>query len=360
MDMQGYFTTKGLALSAKLLTGDTLSISRVVAGSGQTQTTAAALSGPCQTLAVNAPTHSGDTATIPATLAAASASGSYNLTELGVYANDPDEGEILYKIYKLSKPVSITAGSSMVLRFYLEETVSQDLDVEVTCSPAGLITEEVFSPVEQMVQSKKASGRRVYLDAADLQAFLDKLPRMMTEYLTITLTGTTDRLISLTGFYGPGVIVLEAENLGDCTIRNQVVAERCSVHLWLRNLQLEAPANLGEEPSLIICRQCRYAHVQSCQLTGNDVCRGIRGEAGSHVFVEACTASHFKIMVLVNYSSVVTVKCAASEDFHDNDMGIYVWNGGIVLLAGYSPETLGGTYNSKSGGLIAKAAGALL
>lgn len=358
--MQGYFTTKGLALSAKLLTGDTLSISRVVAGSGQTQTTAAALSGPCQTLAVNAPTHSGDTATIPATLAAASASGSYTLTELGVYANDPDEGEILYKIYKLSKPVSITAGSSMVLRFYLEETVSQDLDVEVTCSPAGLITEEVFSPVEQMVQSKKASGRRVYLDAADLQAYLDGLPRMMTEYLTITLTGTTDSPIKLTGFYGSGAIVLEAENLGDCIIRNQVVAERCSIHLWLRKLQLEAPADLAEEPALALFRQCGYVRALDCQLTGNDVCRGIRGEGGSHVFVETCTASHFKNMLVANYSSVVTVKCAASEDFHDNDLGIYVWNGGIVLLAGYSSETLGGTYNMKSGGLIAKAAGTVL
>ena len=360
MDMQGYFTTKGLALSAKLLTGDTLSISRVVAGSGQTQTTAAALSGPCQTLAVNAPTHSGDTATIPATLAAASASGSYNLTELGVYANDPDEGEILYKIYKLSKPVSITAGSSMVLRFYLEETVSQDLDVEVTCSPAGLITEEVFSPVEQMVQSKKASGRRVYLDADDLQAFLDKLPRMMTEYLYITLTGTTDSPVTLTGFYGPGAIVLEADTLGDCTIRNQVVAERCSIHVKLRNLRLEAPADLGAEPALVIFRQCDYSYVLGCELVGNGTCRGIRGENGSHVFVESCTASNFKCMLLVNYSSLVTVKCAAEEDFHDNDIGIYVWNGGIVLLAGYSSETLGGTYNMKSGGLIMKVAGTVL
>ena len=78
------------------------------------------------------------------------------------------------------------------------------------------------------------------------------------------------------------------------------------------------------------------------------------------MFVEACTASHFKIMVLVNYSSVVTVKCAASEDFHDNDLGVYVWNGGIVLLTGYSSETLGGTYNMKSGGLITKVAGTVL
>ncbi len=149
--MQGYFTTKGLALSAKLLTGDTLSISRVVAGSGQTQTTAAALSGPCQTLAVNAPTHSGDTATIPATLAAASASGSYNLTELGVYANDSDEGEILYKIYKLSKPVSITAGSSSAPEVVIVPRRMQP----ATPEPISVISRTVPSTMPRMCSTRE-------------------------------------------------------------------------------------------------------------------------------------------------------------------------------------------------------------
>lgn len=190
--MQGYFTPKGMALSAKLLAGAALTVSRVVAGSGQTQAAATALSDPRQTLAVNSPTHSGNTAAIPATLAAASASESYTLTELGVYANDPDEGEILYKLYQLSEPVDITAGSSMVLRFYLEETVSQDPDVAVICSPAGLVTEEAFNPVQERVLQTAAPTRTVTVQAADLPAYISGLPRLLAENLRIYVSGTPE------------------------------------------------------------------------------------------------------------------------------------------------------------------------
>ena len=92
MDMQGYFTAKGLALTAKLLSGATLEVTRVVAGSGYTDKPAAATALPQvqQELAVNTPTYNGSTAVIPATLVAAQARTSYTLTELGVYAKAPD------------------------------------------------------------------------------------------------------------------------------------------------------------------------------------------------------------------------------------------------------------------------------
>ena len=80
----------------------------------------------------------------------------------------------------------------MVLRFYLEETVSQDLEVSVPCSPAGLITEEMFKPVRDKVQAASVPERRVVLAAADLQAYLDSLPRLLTEYYQITVSGTLD------------------------------------------------------------------------------------------------------------------------------------------------------------------------
>ena len=73
MDIQGYFTAKGLALSAKLLSGATLHVTRVAAGSGNTAKPASAAVLPQirQTLAVNTPSHRGNTAVIPATLVAA-------------------------------------------------------------------------------------------------------------------------------------------------------------------------------------------------------------------------------------------------------------------------------------------------
>lgn len=135
-----------------------------MAGSGKTGEPLIATSLPQvrQKLAVNTPTHNGNTAVIPATLAAAAAEEDYTLTELGVYASDPDKGEILYKVYKLSAPVAIAAGSQMVLRFYLEETVSQDVDITVVCSPAGLITEEDFAPA----RATAAASENIQLEAS--------------------------------------------------------------------------------------------------------------------------------------------------------------------------------------------------
>ena len=102
-------------------------------------------------LAVGEARCAGSTAVLPVTLAAVGLESSYTLTELGIYAEDPDEGEILYCVYRLDEPASILAGSDTVLRFYLRQTVSADGGAAVLCSPAGLITESDCGPVRKKV-----------------------------------------------------------------------------------------------------------------------------------------------------------------------------------------------------------------
>ena len=120
MSLQGFYTTKGLALAAKLAAGTGLTITRVTAGSGQTAASAAALAQERQTLTVGEAAVSGQSAVLPATLAEAGASAAYTLTELGVYARDPQEGEILYQVFRLSEGRAITAGGGSAYRFYLK------------------------------------------------------------------------------------------------------------------------------------------------------------------------------------------------------------------------------------------------
>ena len=119
MNIQGTYTNKGLALTAKTAAGACLRVIRVVGGSGYTTDipNAAALSEIRQTLAVGEARCVGNTAVLPVTLATMELEDSYTLTELGVYAEDPDEGEILYGVYRLDEPVTIQAGSDTVLRF---------------------------------------------------------------------------------------------------------------------------------------------------------------------------------------------------------------------------------------------------
>lgn len=362
--MKGYFTTKGLALSAKLLTGAELSISRVVAGSGQTKTTAAALSGTRQTLAVNTPTRSGNTATIPATLAAASASGSYTLTELGVYANDPDEGEILYKIYKLSRPVNIVAGSSMVLRFYLEETVSQDLGVTVTCSPAGLVTEEKFAPTRDKVfLSGKTNYKSVALDAGELQGYLDNLPKFLTEDFCLTVSGTLTDPLVLSRFCGPGTLHIEAAEAGGFVMRNSLTVSYCQARVRLFNVQFEEPEDFPANEAMLTVDWSPRTAIYNSAFTGTgavSTARAIGVSNESQLLCSDCSVQGFAYAVICSRLGIVLVESSAAAAFEDNQAGCYVWMGGVVLLAGNTPELLGGSANVKSGGMIVAANGSLL
>ena len=92
MNIQGTYTNKGLALTAKTAAGACLRVTRVVGGSGHTADVpnAAQLPEIRQTLAVGEARCAGNTAVLPVTLAAVELEDSYTLTELGIYAEDPD------------------------------------------------------------------------------------------------------------------------------------------------------------------------------------------------------------------------------------------------------------------------------
>ena len=363
MDMQGYFTPKGMALSAKLLTGAALTISRVVAGSGQTQTTATALSGPCQTLAVNSPTRSGNTAVIPATLAAAGTSKSYTLTELGVYAKGPDEGEILYKVYKLSQPVNIVAGGSMVLQFYLEEPVSQDLEVAVTCSPAGLVTEAMFTPVQERVLRTAVPTRTVTVQAADLPAYISGLPRLLAENLRIYVSGMLADRLYIEDFYGGGTLSFYPESAGSAVFQKPVVMKRCMVPVLFSGVCFQEPAGLGNYEAMLSATYGGGVTVSNCEFSGLAEGRGSALEAGygSVMYVNGLKASNHTAVAVAASGGLLAVSCNAAGDVHDNVRGAYAYYGGIILLVGSAtPSTLGGSANVNSGGIIAGTDGKLL
>lgn len=99
MSLQGFYTEKGLALAAKLISGGyTLAVTRVLAGSGQTKKSATVLASTKQELILGSVEAGAQSVVLRATLAESLAGETYDLTELGVYANDPEEGEILYQV----------------------------------------------------------------------------------------------------------------------------------------------------------------------------------------------------------------------------------------------------------------------
>lgn len=354
MEIQGYFTGKGLALSTKLLTGAALSVTRVVAGGGSTADPLAATSlpQPKQTLAVNPPSRSGNTATLPVTLAAALAREAYTLTELGVYARDPNEGEILYKVYRLGEPVDIKPDSRMVLRFYLEETVSQDLGVTVERAPAGLITETDFAPVREKVMRTAVSYREVEVAAVDLPAYLAALPRLLTENLVIHVSGTVEEPISLNGFYGNGVLWLKADALGDWTVKNIMTMQDCSVRVSIQNAVFIDSGAAAETyyKAVVFGYNARYLEVIECTFTGDGTGKAVMVTNQASGFMLRCTVRNFSSAVCAWGSRMSVAESGGSE----NTYGLHTYRGGIILLDGETPELMGGASNYNSGGLIVK------
>lgn len=362
--MQGYFTKQGLQLSAKLLAGGTLEITRVMAGSGNTADplSAVSLPRPRQTLAVNTAERRDNTAVLPVTLAAALAEEPYSLTELGVYARDPDQGEILYKLYQLAKPVDISPGSRLVLRFYLEETVSQDLGVNVLCSPDGLVKEEAFRPVWEKANGVKENAVTYRLAASELQEKLDSLPRCLTQDVTLLVSGTTDQDITVKDFYGNGMLYIQGGAKEELCVTGQIRFLNCACKVILGTATVRADGGDGNL-NMLSFQNCAKAEVFNTAIyDATGAKRGIQ-VSRSRLVLNSVSVSGCDTALLLSYDSCVTVREGenmAAPSYAGNKLGIYVWHGGTVYLCGGIPKTLGGAANSNQGGLIVSSGGALL
>lgn len=364
MDIHGFFTQKGLLLAAKLAAGSTLKYTRACAGAAETALSASALSQIRQTLSMGAPRRDGGTAVLPVTLEAGMAGSAYTLREVGLYAQDPDEGEILYKVYRLTEPVSVAPSSRLVLRFYLEETVSQDLNVTVVRASAGLLTEADLDPVREKVEAASVPVRTINVEASQLQAAIDTLPRLLTEWITLNTSGTLDAEVELTGFYGSGAIAV-VSSLNNFTLRSQMRIQRCSVPVYIQNLAFQERAGaFTGNAGMVSGETSSHIYIWKCGFTGlgkdNSVASAVRADSGTNMRIRDVRVSGCRNAALVSASSLLSVEKYTTADFQENAFGAYVWNGGIVLLGSGVPAALGGLTHRKLGGMIAVADGAPL
>lgn len=361
MNIQGTYTDKGLALTAKTAAGACLRVTRVVGGSGHTTDVpnAAQLSEIRQTLAVGEARCAGDTAVLPVTLAAVEQKATYTLTELGVYAEDPNEGEILYCVYRMDEPVTIQAGSDTVLRFYLRQTVSGDGGAQVLCSPAGLITENDCAPVRKMVLATGAPTRTVTVPMEELADYLSLLPRMLTETLIVTVSGEWTGDLLVVGFYGCGTLTIRGE--GTAVIHGSIDVCNCGCKVQLENLTVNASVKIEQERNfLLYCAAAMTVWVTGCTLDGQEKVTGVRAAEGSQVNVISSSVTRCTYAVECTASSIVTLVHTCGAGYANNTVGVCAYNGGIVLIGANVPELLGSASNRKDGGTIIRQNGTLL
>jgi len=105
------YTAAGLALQAKMELGVSLNITRIVAGTGLSTDleNVESVTDPRQQLTVTGMDQRGTQAFIFAILSNQGLVEGYDLTQIGIYADDPDDGEILYRIAQFDRSYPISA-----------------------------------------------------------------------------------------------------------------------------------------------------------------------------------------------------------------------------------------------------------
>lgn len=136
-------TKQGLKLQAKVDAGNAMQLTKCrlgsgMIGSGQQLEDLTELVAPVQTLPIASVTYSDDShaCTISAVTDNSTVTTGYYLREFGIYAKDPDDGEILYAVASDSEPDFIPAkGTSTV--------ISQEIGVALTFANAANVTAAV-------------------------------------------------------------------------------------------------------------------------------------------------------------------------------------------------------------------------
>ena len=243
----------------------------------------------------------------------------------------------------------IQAGSDTVLRFYLRQTVSKDGGAEVLCSPVGLITESDCAPVRKMVLAVGAPQRYVTVPASELQTYLDALPRLLTEHHVITLRGTNSNIVSVKDFYGCGSLTLRADKVGDCVFTKDVIVGNCSIPVIMEGLKWELDGTASPETYCISCRDSTiYANI--CSFNGHaKTGRGVVSWGNSSAVLAGCALHNLEIAVEASWGGRIGVYGEDPKtECSGNTFGIYLRQGGLVLLGDLVPDLLGGTYNERN------------
>ena len=200
-------TEAGLALQAKLLSGSTLTLTKAETGAGTVSVeqlpSQTAVTTPTQTLNVRSlATPEPGEAALTCYLTNDTQTTSYTVTQVGIYAQDPDDGEILYFITQAASGEGLIVPSNDEMPGYTAEWtfyfgIGQADSVNVTVSPANTISQ---LQAEQMIDQAIASAQ---LSASQIASGTLPVSRGGTGQAAVDTTPTqgSDKMVTSGGVY---------------------------------------------------------------------------------------------------------------------------------------------------------------
>ena len=192
-------TDKGTALQAKLVDGQTLQITRVMTGAVKVPVVnlrqQKSVTGGGKEITLQPCRIEGDQMVVPVLLENKEMEKGYDLWQVGIYAQDPDEGEILYCLAQASEAKHIPSaaegpGFSITWDFCFKTSNTAPFDI--TLNPVGLVNIEQYQVHTAEIGSLKSS-------IVDLDGRIEELNADLHN-VTADFTTVTGTFITNSGF----------------------------------------------------------------------------------------------------------------------------------------------------------------
>lgn len=221
-------------------------------------------------------------------------------------------------------------------------------------NPVGAaLSNKAALSAQQTVEKAAETWSSKEVAAAELPAYIDSLPRLLTTNLIITVSsGNVPGNLAIKGFYGTGSLTIQVAEGAEVVCQGSVTALNCGLYVDLKGLKLYSANGIAANASIVTARNCSVNRTETeNSSTGAYACHGgalTLYDCALHGYTYALNAQSCGIITAHN--------CTGSENIY----GTMVVMGGIVLLSGTTPDLMGGNANTKGGGIIAKANGTLL
>lgn len=268
------------------------------------------------------------------------------------YMYDPTISNWRY-VGNLQGPEGPVGGSSNFVRYDAAQSLTDAQKTQARTNIAAANRE-----TQDKVLAVSVPGRTVEIELSALQSYLDSLPKLLTEDLTINVTGSWTGNITVHGFYGSGSLTISGKD--GCTLTGNMTINRCSVIMALFAMAFQAPATGLHKNSLLYATVNLHLWMQNCSFVGNGACSGVEGYSSSSICVVDCPISNCSIAVESVANGRAVVFNNSTITYANNTYGASVYRGGIILLGENTPDTLGAATNAHNGGIIAKANGTLI
>ena len=221
-------------------------------------------------------------------------------------------------------------------------------------NPVGAaLSNKAALSAQQTVEATAETWTSKEVEAAELPAYINSLPRLQTTNLTITVRGgTIAGNLEVRGFYGPGALIIQAKENEEVVCQGRMRALNCGLYVELKGLKLYSADGIAANASILTAINCSVNRTESeNSTTGAYACHG------GALTLYNCALHGYTYALNAQICGIITAhNCTGSENIY----GTMVAMGGIVLLSGTTPDLMGGNANTKGGGIIAKVNGTLL